>query len=307
MAAAVPADFARFMVTLHGPRGAAWVAALPALLSDLEARWQVRVLPPFPNLSYNYAAPAERADGTPVVIKVGVPNQELASEAEALRCFAGQGSVRLLEAAPADGAMLLERLLPGTMLSTVEDDDAATHIAAGVMRALWRPPPPAHSFPTVAQWAAGLQRLRARFAGGTGPLPAPLVAQAEGCLADLLSADEPPRLMHGDLHHFNILSAGPERWLAIDPKGLVGDPGYEVGPLLYNQVDTLAAVPDPARKLGRRVAILAERLGFEPPRIAMWGVAASVLSAWWSVEDQGEVDGGVLRVAELLSELVRSG
>lgn len=296
--------FEQTIVALHGPAGEAWLANLPALIAAYEARWTVRAFPPFPNLSYNYAAPGERQDGTPVVLKLGVPSPELRGEIEALRLYDGRGCVRLLEGAPDEGALLLERLRPGTMLSTVADDEAATLIAANVMRALWVPAPVEHSFPTVAGWAAGLKRLRQGFAGGTGPLPAPLVDVAEGYFAELLASSGEPVLLHGDLHHFNILAAEREPWLALDPKGLVGEAAYDVGALLHNPVGGYLDVPDPGRKLARRVAILAEVLGFDRRRIAMWGTAVAVLSAWWSVEDQGVVDEEVLRCAALLRALV---
>lgn len=298
------ASFERFMVTLHGQRGAAWVAGLPALIADLEARWGLRALPPFPNLSYNYAAPAELADGTPAVLKLGVPGPELLSEMAALGHFGGHGCVRLLACEPELGAMLLERLRPGTMLSTMADDEAATRIAANVMLDLWRPPPAEHRFPQAAEWASGLGRLRALFDGGTGPLPERLVVAAEGYFKELLAAGAEPVLLHGDLHHFNILSSERASWLAIDPKGLVGDRGYEVGALLHNPVGSCLDVPDPAGKLARRVSTLAEMLTMERQRVAMWGMAMAVLSAWWSLEDANEVDHEVLRCAELLDGLV---
>src|SRR5687768_14739265 len=236
----VKSSFERIIVDLHGPKGEAWLVNLPVVIDACAARWDLRMLPPFPNLSYNYVAPAERSDGTPVVLKLGVPGgADLASEMEALRVYDGRGIVRLLEAAPDEGAMLLERLQPGTMLSTMADDEAATRIGARVMRQLWVPAPAEHNFPTVARWASGFQRLRAMFDGGTGPLPAHLVDLAENLFAELLASADAPVLLHGDLHHFNILSAEREPWLALDPKGLVGEPAYEVGAFLHNPFDFL--------------------------------------------------------------------
>jgi len=121
----------RTIVALHGDRGASWWRELPQLLERCARRWSLRILPPFDNLSYNYVAPAVRADGSEVVLKVGVPHPELLSEMAALRHYDGRGSVRLLDADEAWGALLLERLRPGAMLVTVDDDEAATRVAAG--------------------------------------------------------------------------------------------------------------------------------------------------------------------------------
>src|SRR5215212_9669766 len=200
-------EFAARMVALYAADGSAWLKRLPALIADCEQRWSLTIQPPFANLSYNYVAPAVRDDGTAVVVKLGVPNPEQQTEIAALRLYDGRGIVQLLDADPALGVLLLERLTPGRPLAHMADDEQATAIAAQVMRQLWRPVPPEHSFPSVARWAAGLKRLRARFDGGTGPLPAALVVQAESLFAELLGSMAAPVLLHGDLHHENILSA----------------------------------------------------------------------------------------------------
>ena len=184
------------MVALYGDRGAAWWQELPDLLERCARRWSLTLRPPFDNLSYHYVAPAVRADGGEAVLKVGVPNPELYSEMEALRHYDGRGSVRLLAADEAWGALLLERLRPGVRLVTEEDDEAATRVAAGVMEQLWRPPPPEHGFRSVADWAAGLQRLRDTFDGGTGPFPPRLVSLAEGLFPELLSSMAPTMAGH---------------------------------------------------------------------------------------------------------------
>jgi len=292
----IPDSFARHMVELEAEAGAAWVRELPALLERIAQRWSLTLLPPF-DLSYNYVAPAVRADGSKVVLKVGMLNSELLSEIAALRLYDGQGMVRLLAAEPEKGVMLLERIEPGTPLVNL-DDELATSIAAQLMRQLWRPLPPDHPFSTVADWAAGLQRLRAEFGGGTGPFPRHLVEMAESLFAQLLASMAEPVLLHGDLHHWNILSAERQPWLALDPKGIVGEPAYEVGALLRN--------PDlmPRQVQKRRVDQLAAELGFDRERILGWGFAQAVLSAWWSYEDEGYGWESALACAEILASLL---
>ena len=132
----IPEAFVRCMAEVHGPAGQDWIARLPALLADCERRWQITLGPPFPNLTYNYVAPAMHEGGTPVVLKAGYPGAELLTEIEALRLFAGRGTVRLLDADPGPAVLLLERVEPGTPLSQVaeSDDEQATIIAARLMR-----------------------------------------------------------------------------------------------------------------------------------------------------------------------------
>jgi streptomycin 6-kinase len=121
------------------------------------------------------------------------------------------------------------------------------------------------------------------FNGGTGPLDERLVERTERSVKDLLAEDHMPVLMHGDFHHYNILSS--ERgWLVIDPKGVIGPAAYEVGPLMINPWESLLERIS-NRLILRRVDILREHLGWERERILEWTLAHAVLSAWWGIED----------------------
>src|ERR1043165_4777633 len=97
---------ARTIVDLHAAEGVAWLARLPDIIADYARRWSLTVLPPFPNLSYNYVAPAVRADGMELVLKLCVPNPEIQREGAALRHYDGHGIAALIESDPEGGALL---------------------------------------------------------------------------------------------------------------------------------------------------------------------------------------------------------
>jgi streptomycin 6-kinase len=299
-----PGDLARTNIELHGEAGAEWLRSLPSLIAACARRWSLTVAPPFPNLSYNYAAPALREGGSAVVLKLGFPgDRELRTEAEALHHYAGQGAVRLLEADLEQGVMLLERLMPGTLLSTISDDEEATSIAAGVMKQLWRTAPADHIFPTVADWARGMERLREHFGGGTGPLPTNLVEKAEAHFKELIASMSEPVLLHGDLHHYNILAATRQPWLAIDPKGLVGEPEYEVGAWLRNPMPDVVSWPGLSHQLKRRIDQFAAELDFDAERLKGWGIAQAMLSACWTIEDGGDNWHSAIAIAQALDDI----
>lgn len=307
----LPDRFVRTIHGLHGDRGAEWLESLPDLIATFERRWSITVLPPFQNLSYNYLAPAFSPGDRELVLKLGVPHPELQSEIYALRRFQGRGCVQLLASDAQAGALLLDRLQPGTPLSALDDDAQATSIAADVMRRLWRPLLPDDPFPSVARWGAGLSRLRQRFDGGSGPLPEALVSQAERLFRELLDSMAEPVLLHGDLHHENILAVdnqpwrreGARVWLAIDPKGVTGEPAYEVGALLRNPWPELLSMPQPGRILARRVNQLSVKLDLERERLVGWGLAQAVLAAWWCIEDNVPGWEFAIGCAELLAAL----
>jgi streptomycin 6-kinase len=251
-----------------------------------------------------FVAPGSLTDGRPIVLKLTDPGPALQREAAALAHFAGRGAARLLDADLTRGALLLERVLPGEALTSVADDDAAMAIALDIMRRLHRPPPVQHPFPSVSDWAADLAWLRERYRGGIGPLAADLVARAEGIFAELLPTQTNAVVLHGDLHHANILSSARDGWLAIDPKGVIGEAAYEAGALLRNPA-SLFAQHDAARVLQRRCALLAEGLGVERQRIHDWGLAQALLAAVWGLQDSGVLWQPGVACAELLAELSR--
>src|SRR3989442_1496519 len=154
---------------------AAWLRGLPDLLGRLAGRWSLTVEDHFPDLAYNYVAPATRFGPdrcpTPCVLKVSRRVGEAANEIAALRLWDGRGAARLIEADPEIGALLIERVEPGTMLVEVAetDDDAATVIAAGVLRQLWAPvlePADVRGLRPLESWCAAYDRNREALSRG---------------------------------------------------------------------------------------------------------------------------------------------
>ena len=302
--------------------GRAFLDALPDLIAEASERWGLTDVEPVSNLSFNFVAfakqpsPFGRGQGEGnIVLKIGVRNDELISEMAALHLFNGEGACRLIDYDEERGFLLLERLTPGVMLSTLEDDEQATHIAAEVMQRIWRPLESGsllsgmqeqtsafQKFIRLSDWFDGLKRLRAKFNGGTGPFDEKLVERVERSVSDFFIENHKPVLMHGDFHHFNILSS--ERgWLVIDAKGVIGPAGYEVGPFLINPWGDMLNGTRQKRMTERRFDILHEHLGFERERIREWGVAHAVLSAWWDIEDNTGRGEYALEFARMLADI----
>ncbi len=311
----LPPDFISNIQNTFEEDGTAFLKALPDLIAEASARWGLTDVQPVSNLSYNFVAFANRGNEK-VALKIGVRNDELMSEMAALHLFNGEGACRLIDSDEERGFLLLERLTPGVMLSTLQDDEEATHIAAEVMQKIWRPLESGSLLPNIRQqavglqnkfirlsdWFDGLKRLRARFNGGTGPFDKKLVERVERSVSDFFIENHKPVLMHGDFHHFNILSS--ERgWLVIDAKGVIGPAGYEVGPFLINPWGDMLNRNRQKRMTERRFDILHEHLGFERERIREWGLAHAVLSAWWDIEDNTGRGEYALNFAAMLADI----
>ena len=296
----IPTGLKARIERVHGARGRAWLAQLPALLAECRARWTLELDEPFENLSYNLVMPGRRADGAEIVLKVGVPCRELRTEAAALELFAGQGAVHLLAADAPRGILLLERVTPGRPLHEVQTDAEATRSTATLMQRLWRDVPLGDTFPTLAVWFRAFQKLRQQFNGGTGPFPSDIIARAERVFAELDASTERRVILHGDLHHTNILSSARERWLAIDPKGICGAAGYEVGSFMLNQLpsDTAATT----HVLAQRLSIFADELQMSRARLAGCAFCHAVLLAVWNFEEAADWR-DTIRLARMIEQL----
>jgi len=297
-------DFVRRIVKVHGPAGESWIKNLPALRDLCFERWFLTTAGPLSDLSYNFLEKAKTKDGSEVILKLGPPNPELTTEILALKQYRGKGAVQLLQADPQLGALLLEQVQPGVNLLFIKDDKQAARIASQVMERLWRKIPDEGNFPTMADWCRGFSRYRKQFPASSGPLLPALIHKAEKVSADLLQTQSTSLLLHGDLHHRNILLGKGNSWVAIDPKGVIGESSFEVGSFLYNPIPDLIKNPDLTRMLNRRLDIFEEILKLDRVRMAAWSFSRAVLSAVWTIEDKGDNSRYWITCAERLLDLL---
>lgn len=227
------------------------------------------------------------SDGKEIVLKLGVPCEELMSEVAALNVFDGIGAARLLDYDAQIGALLIERVIPGTPLFKVQHGPASVRTAAALMRRLWRPASDDSSFPTLIVWFGAFERLRQQDNGGTGPFPSQVITKAEHTLTELIASSRHRMVLHGDLHHSNILLSESSEWLAIDPKGISGDPGYEIGPFMLNQLP-INSTSATMEILNHRIAVFSEELNISRERLGRWAYCYAVLSALWDFEEAAE-------------------
>lgn len=278
-----------------------WRDVLAARAVEVARDWRLVLGPVLPGSTQGLVQAATCADGTPAVLKLEKPGQGLDAQAEALAAWNGDGAARLLRVDAARGALLLERLAPGEPLMRLcEDgrDDDATEVLAALMLRLHRPAPPGAVLADAHGW------IRAIEACCDPRLDPRLRDRALGLYRDLNAAARPAMLLHGDLHHRNVLRDGVG-WRAIDPFGATGEPDFDTGTLLTNPVSWLPHQRDLAAIQHRRVVLLAERLGAERARIAAWGFVVGVLKTVWDLED-GTGDGRQWRAAaEVLGAMTR--
>ncbi len=281
---ASPDEVVRMNLAANGEAGRAWVEALPKVVQELRARWELTIGPPFEGGCVGLVVPAERVDGNRVVLKVSFIDEETRHEADALALWDGDGAVRLLDSDPERGALLLERIEPGTFLGDHPDRDEAISIACRLLRRLWRPVPEPHPFPSVRglaqRWAIDLPE---RFDRLRMPFEIALLRTAEGLCKEFASSMGEQVLANRDYHLWNILAAQREPWLLIDPKPVVGEPAFDTGHFLR----TVAPEGLDRTAVDQLVDRLAAELDLDAERVSAWALVRSVDDVLWGLETYG--------------------
>jgi streptomycin 6-kinase len=222
-----------------------------------------------------------RRDGRQVVLKVVQREGDEWHSGDVLRAFGGRGTVVLLESAP--GALLMERLIPGTSLVTLVEtggDNDATDIIAGVIASM-APAAPPSSCPAIRDWG---KAFTSYLSSRDSQIPDVLIDHARSIFAQLEGSQTNVRLLHGDLQHSNVLFDGRRGWVTIDPKGVIGELEYEIGAALRNPRELPDLIGDPV-VIQRRLDRYVTTLGLDRRRTLGWAFAQAVLSMIWTVED----------------------
>jgi streptomycin 6-kinase len=298
----IPETLRKTVDRVHGEKGRQWLMTLPALVAECRTRWSLELDQPFENLSYNLVYPGRTSTGIEIVLKLGVVCDELTTEIAALTLFDGVGAVPLLDHDQVLGILLMERVVPGTPLFKLQDGAEAVRTAAALMRKLWRDPPVDHAFPSLKIWFRAFERLRSRYGGGSGPIPNDLLAKAEHTFNELDASAKASVILHGDLHHANILFSMTGEWVAIDPKGISGDPGYEVGSFILNQLPRTSSDEETVALLNQRCSVFSAELNISRERLVSWAFFHAVLSALWDLEEAADC-GRTIRLASMLEQL----
>lgn len=270
-------DLETKFTSLYGPRGQAWVKALPQLLETLAQQHQLTDLNLHPNCEYHAVFTGKMQD-TPIILKLGLDADTLHHETQALRAFKDFGTVTVLEAG--HGFLILERADPGTSLKSLVPrmEGEAMTIFCTVMQRLHKarlPSPPI--FPHVRQWLEALDQ--------DVPIYAPVLQKARQLRDQLLKNPGPDVLLHGDLHHGNILKQG-DSWVVIDPKGVIGPAIYEVGAFIRNPFPEVLSHKELPSLMTRRIQVLSKQLQVAPNLLKDWCFVQAVLAWVWALEDR---------------------
>jgi len=269
-------ELAKNIINLYGEQGKQWLTSLSEVTARIATAHRLSNLKPVNNLSYNYVLSGLRGS-QPIILKLGLDTEALKREALALKAFAGFGAVNILT--ESDGMLLLERANPGISLRSYlhEKDNDAIQITSECLKRLHQAPIPSdHHFPHINDWLMALDKNLS--------IPADYLHKARKLRDELIATSAPPALLHGDLHHDNILQNSND-WIVIDPKGVIGEPAYEVAAFIRNPIPELLAHNNASGIINNRITQFAEILKLSEHRIINWCYAQAVLAWAWALED----------------------
>ncbi|GAA3134085.1 aminoglycoside phosphotransferase family protein [Streptomyces rectiviolaceus] len=287
----VPDELIESQYEYAGEPGRAFIAALPARVAEFVERWDLTVDGPSMHGMAALVLPVVRRDGTPAAVKFQLLDEETEGEPVGLRVWDGDGAVRLLDHDEGTGTMLLERLDSGRMLSTMTDTRKAVLVIAELLARLTAVPAP-EGMRRLGDIAAEMVNdLPEALRAISDPAERAIVERCGGAVREVMG--EPgDRLLHWDLHFENVLAAEREPWLAIDPKPLAGDPGFDLWPAINNRFDVDDVL--------WRFDAMSEVLGLDRERARAWTLGRVLQNALWEIEDGRSLDEEDLEVARLL-------
>lgn len=280
----IPEYFRDQIARCFGERGEEWLTNLPQILNQCLQKWDLTECRIAEGLSINLVCFAQSPDYGNVVLKVGAPHSELYTEMKALTLYQGRNICKCYDSDMELGAFLLERVNPGQDLTSVKDIRAQLMIAADLIVKLPIPiPKNLQGLPTYSDWI-NRAFTRARKENLVGEKMLSLIEVAEQLFIEIENGDRPKVLLHGDLHHWNILQDENEGWKAIDPHGVIGVPCMESARFMNNHIDEVEGAGK-LDHLDDMVTVFSTKFGESKRTIAICLFVLDVLSTCWTFEE----------------------
>ncbi|MEM7020831.1 MAG: aminoglycoside phosphotransferase family protein [Pseudomonadota bacterium] len=296
-------EFVRLRAESHGEAGQRWMDGLVELIARFEQDWQIQAGDPLEGGTGGLVVPATQADGSPAILKIGMPEYNFKDELRTLQIADGRGYAKLLAYDKAHDAMLVEQL--GVRLATLGySTERQIEIICETLKVAWIPLDHAHGMMTgveKAQWLADF--IKEAWPQLGKPCNEATINLAQQFIEARKSAYDPANcvLVHGDAHEHNTLARDETntRFKFVDPDGLFAEPAYDLAIPMREWSEELLA--GDALTLGRaRCALLNKLTGIDETAIWQWGFIERVSTGLTAIQI-GMVEEGkaMLAVADI--------
>lgn len=279
----IPKHFSEKITRVFEEKGVKWLEELPNIINECKEKWKLTNFSISNELSYNFVVFCESSHYGKVALKIGVPHPELYTEIKALSIYNGQNICKCYDYDIENGAMLLERIVPGVDLTSIENVSNRILIGAELISKLNVLVNDNVEFPTYTDWVNRAFK-RAKKENIVGQKMLGFIDIAEDYYKELESLNRSKVLLHGDLHHYNILKSKNGDWKAIDPKGVIGIPCLEGSRFIENQLG-MVKHEEKLKCLDEMITVFSDKLNENKRIITMCLIVDFVLSICWSFED----------------------
>ncbi len=290
--------FKQNIVNIFGSKGNEWITALPSVIKNLATLWNLHDITPVKNMTFHYVAKAITHTHQPVILKIGYDQKSIENEKQALIYFNGDGSIKLIDHTEKYHALLLQQAIPGITLTSFYPDqiDLVIDCYTSTMKKLHSKHLPSnHNYPHIREWLQAIDKLTPNH-----HISESLLKNVVSLKNQLLKTITTEVFLHGDLHHDNMLKHHDE-WLAIDPKGVIGETEFEIAAFDFMYVNELANDIHVKNTFETRINLLAKKAGLDAQRIKDWILVRLVLMAAWNIEDNLSPDSAI-KLAEALMQ-----
>lgn len=270
------------VISTWGQLGRQWLSDLPKIIHQLTIHWSLSQIKPVTNLSYNFVAFALQNLVDPVVIKISCDSQLIESERDALIHFKGMGAIQLIDSHLPLNALLIQQATPGLSLKEYQAENFNDKVNnyALVVSAISNQQLATHTFVHVSQWCQIIDNIQ------YSDIECHLIDKAKQLRQYLLGSSPKDYVCHGDLHLENIVQHD-KSWLAIDPKGIIGEKAFEAAVFDFASQEELTAVINLREVIEYRISVLSERLGLDRQRLIAWVFLRAMISVQWFIDDKG--------------------
>lgn len=294
-----PSNFKKNIKDLYGEEGADWLNKLPSLLSGIEEKYNLHFSHPAPQLSYHFVAVVnKRNSNDSYVLKMGPNSKNLRREFYGLSSYT-EGVPAVMDFFENENAYLMQNLFPGTSLSefVLKNDLKSTQVIANLIQKLHRNQNKKfiNHFSHISEFMADTNILKNK-------IEAKCFSKWQSLLKDLTIKSKDDLILHGDLHHGNILKHG-EDWFAIDPQAIIGDPVYETASMIFNPIDKWSEIQNKKQLITNRIKVLSEILSFDAEKIKAWAFCKILLAAAWNYEDHNILSNELIELAAFVDQL----
>lgn len=269
--------FTNTIEKMYGIRGIQWLKSLPFLIEEKQYQWSLSLLQPLQNLTYNYVMQGFKDRTQPIILKLCFDPKSLRQEVEALKMFASYGVIKLYDYATQ--AILLQRAVPGIHLKSFfpTHEKSCLKIITTLINTL-------HQAPITTAYTFKPLKDVLTIIDKENTIPRTYIGKAQRIKSLLWNYSFKEVLLHGDLHHDNIINNN-KQWLAIDPKGIVGPACYEAIACIINPMPALLTTPSFEEIIKDRIHFFAAYFNVSSSIIMQWCFVHSVAAWVWSLED----------------------